>query len=290
MKELNTGLLLYQSIENNDTERFLRLIENRDLKWLRSLWNDPDILYLYDVSFPLELAIKVNNERIVSKLLDIGCSPDAYFENAIRSGNPKIVELLLDAGFKIQTNNNEFLSLAAECGDLDMVKLLIEKGVDINGYNEDYFWVHPLVKSIMEQHICVYEYLLDITQNKDVFNTIALQELSQIGDSKTMSFLLDEKNIDVNATDYLFGSTALIAAVGANQWNVVDYLICVGADVDLQNFSGETALMTAVNQGSITLTKKLLAAGASKDLKDREGNTALDLAIARKDRIIAKFL
>jgi ankyrin repeat protein len=105
-----------------------------------------------------------------------------------------------------------------------------------------------------------------------------------------LKFLID-RGIDVNSTHHLLkGSTALIAAVQSNQWNMVDYLITANADVNQQDADGITALMYAVIYCSMTLSKKLLLAEAAKELKDNNGNTALDLAVDRQDKVLIKLL
>lgn len=120
MKEQEKALLLYQSIENNDADCFINIIENHDLKWLNYFITATKIAYLYQLTFPLQLAIEVGNERIVAKLLEMGENPDPFFEYAITAGNPAIVKLLIDAGFEIQATNNELLCRAAECGNLEI--------------------------------------------------------------------------------------------------------------------------------------------------------------------------
>jgi Ankyrin repeats (many copies)/Ankyrin repeats (3 copies) len=290
MQEKERALLIYQSIASNNYDDFLDLIIGYDLKWLNSFVTDPEITYLFDCTLPMNLAIEVDNSCVVHKLIEMGEKPAPFLEWAIISGNPIIVKLLIDAASEIQMKNNELLSLASERGNLEIVKILIEKGVDINSYDDDYFWVHPVVKTIANAHIHIYRYLIpQITRHRDILNTIAMQEVARQGDLKTLSFLVDT-GMDINAADHLWGSTPLMIAVGAKQSIMVNYLIDMGANINLQDFEGKTALMIAINDSSVTMVKKLLAAGSEKNLKDVNDNTALDLAIDRKNRYIAGLL
>jgi ankyrin repeat protein len=292
--EIQKILSIYQNIADNNYDNFMLHLENHDLKWLNSFVTSSEVLYMFDYIFPMELAINVGNEDIVFKLLEMGENPNKnnYFENAIIKGNRNIVGQLINAGAVIQINNNELLSLAAERGNLDIVKLLIEKGIDVNGYDRDYLWLlsHPLVRSIANGHIDIYQYLLDLTYvDKDTLNILAIQEVARRGDIKTLSFLIDN-GLDINSQDYFYKATPLMIAISENQWSMTDYLIDMGVNIDAQDFEGQTALMIAVTNGSITMIKKILAARASKDLRDINNNTALELAIARKDRATIKLL
>jgi ankyrin repeat protein len=290
MKEKERALLIYQSIANNDYDVFLNLIKGYDLRWLNSFVTNPEIINLFDCTLPMNLAIEVDNICVVDKLIEMGENPAPFLEWAIISGNQVIVKLLINAVSEIQVKNNELLSLAAERGNLGIVKLLIEKGVGINSYDDDYFWVHPVVKAIASRHIHIYQYLIPlITRHRDILNTIAMQEVARQGDVETLSFLVDT-GININAVDHLWGSTPLMVAVGANKSTIVNYLIDIGANINLQDFEGKTALMIATNDSLVDMVKKLLAAGSEKNLKDVDDNTALDLAIARKNRYVATLL
>jgi uncharacterized protein len=285
MKE-SEELLLYQSIENRDFELFTQLVKDRDLQWLNSaICGD-----VFDITSPLEFAIESGNQPAVVKILSMGETP-SFLDVAVIVGNISILKLLFEAGAEIE-DNHELLFQAARSGNLEIVKLLIQNGVDVNSYDlEDEFLVHPLVIAIAHGHVHLYEYLLSLsTAQQEILNITCLQEAARVGNIKSLQFLLD-RNIDINSTHHLLlGNTALIAAVSANQWQMVDYLIGGGADVNLQDFEGQTALMSAVSHSSMTLVKKLLAAGANRGLSNAQGNTARDLAIERQDRLLIKLL
>ncbi|WP_295621612.1 ankyrin repeat domain-containing protein [Chamaesiphon sp. GL140_3_metabinner_50] len=265
MKE-SEELLLYQSIEERDFELFTQLVKGRDLQWLNSVTCGD----IFDITSPLEFAIESDNQPAVVKILSMGETP-SFLDMAVRVGNINILKLLFDAGSEIE-DDHELLSQAASSGNLEIMKLLIQSGVDINSYDlEDEFFVHPLVIAIAHGHIHLYEYLLSLSmKQQEILNVTCLQEAARVGNIKSLQFLLD-RSIDINSTHHLLlGNTALIAAVGANQWQMVDYLIGGGADVNLQDFYGQTALMSAVSHSSMTLVKKLLAAGANRGLPDSQ--------------------
>jgi cytohesin len=68
---------------------------------------------------------------------DVGGTPLMY---AASTGNTDVVKLLIDKGADINARNNgdwTALMLAAQTGALDTVRLLLEKGADANAANED---------------------------------------------------------------------------------------------------------------------------------------------------------
>jgi ankyrin repeat protein len=292
MKE-KEELLLYQSIKEHDFDLFLKTLGYHDLKWLNSVVPG----YVFDLTTPLELAIEVCNQPVVTKILSMGGDPSFYLHTAIVNGNSNIVKILFDAGAKISFDTGaeiedvvDLLSEAAKWGNLEILKLIIENGGDLNSYN-DWMVGHPLVSAIANGHIHIYEYLIGIdTDQKDTLNIVALHETAREGNIKALKFLIN-KGIDVNSTHHLLEAcTPLMVAVVSRKWDIVDYLISVGANVDLQDNFGVTALMRATSHNSMILVKKLIAAGANKNLKDVNGKIALDFAIERRDKILVKLL
>jgi uncharacterized protein len=167
-----------------------------------------------------------------------------------------------------------------------IVKLLRENGANFNNCADNL----TFADWISHEHSDTYVYLVSLGADEDILKAVALKEVAKVGDIEALKFLID-RDVDVNSTHCLLeSSTALIAAVESNQWNIVDYLITAHADVNQQDADGRTALMYAVICCSMTLSKKLLLAGASKELKDKDGNTALDLAVDRQDKVLIKLL
>ena len=82
---------------------------------------------------------------------------------------------------------------------------------------------------------------------------------------------------DLNATEPMGGSTALISAATFGQTEVAKALIEAGADVDLQNNDGSTALLTAALFCRTEIVAALLANGADKNIANSTGSTPLDV-------------
>ena len=133
------------------------------------------------------------------------------------------------------------LMWASHCGHEAVVRLLLEKGADINA--------------------------------KDPFGGTALKEAADEG-RKTLVRLLLEKGADINAIAG-FGEPALITAAGLGLENIVWLLLEKGADINAKDRNEITALMLAVIYGEEAVIRLLLEKGADINAKDKYGETAL---------------
>ena len=67
------------------------------------------------------------------------------------------------------------------------------------------------------------------------------------------------------------GNTALCVAAVANDHDMIEYLLEMGAHPDVMDLKGRTAAMCATEYGNVKCLEKLLEAGANMDLVDLEG-------------------
>jgi len=132
---------------------------------------------------------------------------------------------------------------AAESGNVNAIKDLLEKGADVNAIDE--------------------------------WGNTALSEAARAGHIAVVKLLID-KGADVNAKDdkrgwifnYTFdrrGMTALMWAAERGHTEVVKFLIEKGADVNARNSGGWTALSFAARAGHIEVVKLLIKKGADID-------------------------
>jgi len=118
---------------------------------------------------------------------------------------------------------------AAERGDVNRVKQLLNAGVDVNAKNNDY-------------------------------GSTALIVTSTVGHTEVVKILL-EKGADVNSENK-YGDTALMGAAAAGQTKIVKALLQKGANVNTKNKYGWSALMMAVKKGHTEVVNLLKQAGA----------------------------
>ena len=107
------------------------------------------------------------------------------------------------------SNSGKALIDAAMDGNFEKVKLLIEKGADIDAKDND--------------------------------GVTALMYVSRAGDLEIAKYLV-ENGTDINAKDSDWGYTALIYAAEHGNLEIVKYLVEKGANVNIKDNHGRTAL------------------------------------------------
>ena len=143
----------------------------------------------------------------------------------------------------IMPNNKEELELMEACekGELEKVKSIIEKGLDIDlEYNN---WT-PLTKASEKGHLNIVKYLVEngAKINKE------------------------------NGHDW----TALISASKEGLLEIVEYLIEKGANIEIKTDCKWTALTFASMEGHLEVVKHLIKSGADVYLKDDKNMSIID--------------
>jgi len=183
---------------------------------------------------------------------------------AVRDGNFNLVEQLTRRRPRLVSSEmgrarSTPLHLAAECGDEQMVRLLLERGAEVD--RKDRFGLTPLYHAArlgLEEHCDVAELLIG-------------------------------RGADVCARSK-FGETPLHAAAGWGSEKMVLLLVVHGALVDDRNDRGQTPLHKAAETGHVQAAAVLLGKGADVDAKDRTGRTPLQLATRKGHREVAELL
>ena len=101
------------------------------------------------------------------------------------------------------------------------------------------------------------------------------------------SLYADIGNVDL-ATEH--GKTALMAAAGAGDVELMDRLLSAGADPDARNHLNGTVLMFAAGSGSLAAVERLLDRGIAVDTQASNGWTALMMATAKNHGEVVKQL
>ena len=179
------------------------------------------------------------------------------FVKAIEEQQVDIVELFIEGGMSpnVTTANGSPLPTAAATGNLEIVKLLIEKGADVNVKIKDKGDFTPLFAAIFGSG-----------KEKDK------QEM--------IKFLLD-KGADVNARFISkgFEATPLMMAAAQKDTEIVRLILAKKPDIHAVDANtGITALMLAVLNNNVENAKELLAQGADVNKKAKNNATALSLA------------
>ena len=187
------------------------------------------------------------------------------------------------------------LYLAAVHGHFGMVKLLLDKGSDVNaqgGSNSGTFWT-VLQAASGEGHEQIVKLL--INKGADVNAQIggprswtALQNASERGHEQIVRLLLDN-GADVNAQGAHYYN-ALIAASTRGHEQIVRLLLDNGADVNAQGGCVGNAIMAASEEGHEQIVRLLLHKGADVNARGGHFDDALGAA-GRSGRVeVVKLL
>jgi ankyrin repeat protein len=217
---------------------------------------------------PLMYACRRGNINVARRLMELGASMNlisgrgrtALFE-AVLSEQPSLVELLLGSEFKVfdvdvnvkneKLYNRTALMVAADRGLEDIA--------------------HELLK---HDRISVNE--------QDSEGNTALSLACSQGHLNIASALSTKPGINLNIKEKQFGRTALLLAAELNHAEIVDDLLCNGAETDLEDMRGGNAVLRAAEEGGLEALQKLIDYGATvgdeKVGADEEGRTPLHLA------------
>ncbi|MHC4542315.1 MAG: ankyrin repeat domain-containing protein [Planctomycetota bacterium] len=243
---------------------------------------------------------------------------------AIRKGDVEQVRQLIAEGADIDakwgdtsTTEKEDIAddtplyYAVDANNMDLVKLLVEAGADVNAGS----WP-PLFGAVDKNNTAIAEYLIDHGANINVYPLGGslegwgpLQETAVINNSiemaklliakggdinsviypalnsaiyekrKDLSELLIQRGADVNTIDKWGHSPLYFALVRYDDLDIMNILIANGAEVDIKHPGGETVLMSAATAGRTEAVKLLLEADANVNAKNDRGQTALHVPL-----------
>jgi ankyrin repeat protein len=170
---------------------------------------------------------------------------------AIRAGNTTEAINLINEGDDIHVVNKYGgtpLYCAAYYGYFDLVKLLVERGADIEA--GDHMGYTPL-------HMSLYN---------DEYNTDVVK-------------LLVERGANLEAAHQGCGITPLHMAVNGEHTDMVGFLLDSGANIHAVDKYNETALHKSACKGNTDVVDLLLNRGADTEVRDKDGCTPLHLAV-----------
>ena len=211
---------------------------------------------------------------------------------AAHLGHLAIVRLLLEKGADVNRKGMHgitALGSAATHGYEGIVRLLLERGADVNGKG-----IHGRValgSAAMYGYEGVVRLLLerevDVNAKGDDGIT-ALYMAAKFGHEEIVRLLLD-RGADAN-TKGKNGKVALKGAAWSGYERVVRLLLDRGADVNAKTNDGTTALDYASVKGRKGVVRLLLERGADVDTKNEDGMTALDIASVQGHKGVVKLL
>ncbi|WP_017663024.1 ankyrin repeat domain-containing protein [Baaleninema simplex] len=207
----------------------------------------------------LHVATIFGNVDIVRHFINIGTNvniPNDRGDTALHRATDRVLAISPDDLYDEDENleedeDSDNRLFDAACRALEIVRLLIDAGADVNLPNCN--GTTPL-EIVLEQGM-----------------------MDWIEQSAEMVKLLIEAGADVNVAGDR-GETPLMKLARYNRKDICQQLLQAGATVNTQDDRGKTALTIASEFGSSVVAKCLIEAGVDVNLADRNGNTALDYA------------
>jgi ankyrin repeat protein len=209
-------------------------------------------------------AVKANDLEQVKRLLNNGASPNAREEGLTplmyaagkRRPNLNIIAALLDAGADLKAGNGSgerALVFAVKGGDGSVLRLLLERGADVNAQRMDGN------TALHEAGLLLYGADINLQNN---YGRTPLYDAA-LDEDPEVAIALINMGADVNAKT-AFGVTPLMVAATLNRPVLAQMLIERGADVNAVDTKNMTALKAAVASGSYEIVKLLRKAKAKK--------------------------
>lgn len=184
-------------------------------------------------------------------------SPTTFVVN-MELGDLRQAEAWLDAGLPPDFMGSRIgsgLMIGAWEGNLDLMRLFLARGAEINRMNDK--GESPITLAAWRGHLNAVKWLVD-------------------------------RGARINAPSRHW--SALHYAVFAGQTEVADYLIAQGADIQARTTNGSTALMMAIYEGREDLARKLIEKGADRTPKNDWGDGALEWAMRFNHLNIARMV
>lgn len=180
------------------------------------------------------------------------------FVHSMELGDLRQAEAWLDAGLPpdfMGSRTGSGLMIGAWEGNLDLMRLFVSRGADINRANGN--------------------------------GETALALAAWRGNLPVVKWLL-ERGARINAPRRQW--SALHYAVFAGHGELADYLIEKGADIDAQSTNGSSVLMMAIYEGREELARKLIEKGADRTARNDWGDGALEWSMRYNHLGIARML
>lgn len=248
--------------------------------------------------YQIERAIECDNLTVLKYLHSCGCSRDNQIKGmtqlyvASMNNSFNILKHLINEGIDINAPNQDgctSLYIACQEGHYDIVNFLLSrpelnKEAELNGFT-------PLYISCKNGHIIIVKLLIEHGSRINVIGgdgSTPLYIATQNGHSEVVKTLL-ENGADPSIP-FMGGYTPLYIACQYGNFDSVNYLINAGSDVNLVSPNGSTPLYVASQNGHVEVVKKLLRSGADQSILYQDSYSPLYIACQKGHLELVKQL
>ena len=223
----------------------------------------------------------------------IGSLSSQEFQEAAKNGDLNKISQLLQSDPDLLNSrdqqNKTALHFACQNGHIEVVKLLVEKGANVN--ITDYDFKSPLLWAASEGYREILDILLKNNADKyatDIDGKCAVHLAVEAGNLSLVEWMLSN-GYELNCKAFNDNSLLHSAAMsGKNE--MVRKLIGKGLYVNIRNLFGKTPLHYAASYGKMETVEVLLKNGAKIDFKAINGKTPYHLAVEAKQYETAELL
>lgn len=250
-----TTCILVACVNNSENEKLFNAIENNDVDSAKkAIENGADVnCYKHTFSLIHWLGESVN--------------PTPLWQACYKS-NADMVKMLVENGADVSKVEKiskttplraTFITIGKD-DRFEIAKYLIDNGASLGNEQE------------------VIEYILQGSLENEDNNSIAIELLKE----------LTKKGVDLNA---IGEKNALTYSTRYGNLDAIEFLLENSyCQINSRNKDEETALIVAVQKNEIELVEKLLCFGANVSLKDSQGKTALDYATEQDNNDLISIL
>ena len=260
------------------------LIKDRNqLTKVMSFWGNR---YSFSLRFLYKLyGMEFDTEHAQSELVQ---GVDQVLQHGLELRSPLMLDFMKTVLGRGKSILYQAVHYAAPHYKKDIVSLLIEQGVDINGQIRD--GSSPLHQAVSSRNKEILNLLLQAKADINISNNQGETPLHECYDIDLLNTLL-ENGADVHKVN-LKGQTPLhLAALNSLNTEKVSKLIEHGANINSQDSSGDTPLHFVVkNFFGFKIVELLIHSKADIDVKNHDGKTPLDLAKEARNERAVKLL
>lgn len=217
------------------------------------------------------------------------------FLNYIRNGNITQINDLLGQGVDVnvvieEDNNITALHLAAQTGNIEVVRLLLARGADssrVDGrghkpFHTAAYYGHMEISSLLAKHLSILEKQRNNPYMSPLHKAVEAKHYEIVK-------LLVIKGANVEARNHK-GETVIHTAARIGSHDIVTLLLEKRAKLNVTNDYGETPLHAAVESGNSDIVMALLQSGSDIEANDKHGETPLHLAVSDGNTEIVSLL